>query len=220
MIHLIVPLTVLTAGPSVQEGVEFFEKKIRPVLVEHCYECHSGSARELRGGLMLDSRWGWESGGESGPPIVPGEPEASLILEALRYESFEMPPKGKLPGTVIADFEKWIEMGAPDPRPRSTHAAKTDAVDLEARKSDFRGTLIPAYSFNSALGSIPLVGLLFSPERGGGLFAATFNVIGSLDRPAFMFNPLAVLAPGFLRGLLKGIGKVGDLPDTDKTLLD
>ena len=136
MIHLIVTLSVVTAGPPVQEGVEFFEKKIRPVLVEHCYECHSGSARELRGGLMLDSRRGWQSGGESGPPIVPGEPEASLILAALRYESFEMPPKGKLPGTVIADFEKWIEMGAPDPRHRSTHAAKTeDAFDLEARRA-------------------------------------------------------------------------------------
>jgi len=124
------------AGPIDDRGAEFFEKKIRPVLVEHCYPCHSANAKKLRGGLMLDSRWGWQTGGESGPTIVAGEPEASLILKALRYESFEMPPKAKLPETVIADFFTWIEMGAVDPRKKKTRAAKEHgAFDLAERRN-------------------------------------------------------------------------------------
>src|SRR5690606_38990052 len=79
-----------------RQQVEFFETKIRPVLVEHCYECHSADAKSVRGGLLLDSREGTRAGGDSGPAVVPGEPDASLLLEALRYESFEMPPSGKL----------------------------------------------------------------------------------------------------------------------------
>ncbi len=93
-------------------------------------------------------------------------------------------------------------------------------IDLQGRKIDVRGTLIPAYTINSAMGNIPGFGLLFSPEKGGGLFAATFNVAGSLDRPRFGFNPLAVLAPGFLRGLLKGIGQPAGAPEDGAALPD
>ena len=92
------------ADATDQRKLEFFEKRIRPVLAEHCYQCHSTTAKKLRGELLLDSRWGWQKGGESGPPIVPGKPEESRIVKALRYESFEMPPKAKLPKTVIADL--------------------------------------------------------------------------------------------------------------------
>jgi hypothetical protein len=99
-----------------REELEFFETRIRPVLVEHCYECHSSGAAEIHGGLVLDYRDGLRTGGDSGPAVVPGEPAASLLLEALRHESFEMPPTGKLPDAVIADFERWIERGAADPR--------------------------------------------------------------------------------------------------------
>ncbi len=98
------------------EGVAFFEKRIRPVLIKHCYECHSAVSLEPKGGLRLDSRDFARKGGESGPAIVPGNTRESLLLEAIRHESFEMPPDKKLPGQVIADFEKWIEIGAPDPR--------------------------------------------------------------------------------------------------------
>jgi len=97
-------------------GTEFFEKKIRPVLVEHCYSCHAADAKNIRGGFVLDTRDGIRKGGESGPALTAGKPEESLLLDAIRYESFEMPPKGRLPDSVIADFEKWIRMGAPDPR--------------------------------------------------------------------------------------------------------
>ena len=108
---------LLTLGST---DVDFFEKKIHPVLVEHCYRCHSSTAKKLRGELLLDSRWGWQQGGESGAVIVPGEPEKSRLISALRYEKLEMPPKAKLPASVIADFARWIEMGAPDPRAKKT----------------------------------------------------------------------------------------------------
>ena len=102
------------AGEGSQQ-TEFFEKKIRPVLAKHCFECHSGGEK-VKGGLLLDSRPGWNAGGDSGPVIVPGNPADSLLLAALRYESLEMPPSGKLPEDVVADFAKWIEDGALDPR--------------------------------------------------------------------------------------------------------
>lgn len=104
---------------SPEEGVAFFEKAIRPVLVQHCYECHSSAAAakgKLQAGLLLDSKQGLLTGGESGPAIVPGNPAKSLLIGALKYESYEMPPVGRLPAGAIADFVKWVEMGAPDPR--------------------------------------------------------------------------------------------------------
>ncbi|MDA1014909.1 MAG: PSD1 and planctomycete cytochrome C domain-containing protein [Planctomycetota bacterium] len=101
--------------------VEFFEKKIRPVLVEHCYQCHSADAqknKKLKGGLLLDTRMGLRAGGESGLAIVLGKPGESLLLSALRGggDATQMPPNGKLSDAVIADFETWIRSGAADPR--------------------------------------------------------------------------------------------------------
>jgi hypothetical protein len=101
-------------------GAEFFEKKIRPVLAQHCNSCHSAEATKagkLKGGLELDSRAALLKGGDSGPALVPGKPAESLLLKTLQYDGdVQMPPKGKLPQAVIDDFEKWIKMGAPDPR--------------------------------------------------------------------------------------------------------
>ena len=112
-----------------QEQLAFFETKIRPVLVEHCLACHSNNDKQ-KGGLSLTGRAGLLRGGESGPAIAPGKPDASLLLEALRYESFEMPPKGKLSDRIIDDFAKWIAMGAPDPRVESAPAKKAEhAID-------------------------------------------------------------------------------------------
>src|SRR5262245_22917500 len=79
------------AKPS-SAGIAFFETKIRPVLVEKCYSCHSGESDELKAGLHLDSRQGVLTGGYSGPAIVPGNPADSLIIQAIRYEGYEMPP--------------------------------------------------------------------------------------------------------------------------------
>ncbi len=101
----------------------FFENKIRPVLVEHCQECHAPDAKKIGGRLLLDSRANLLKGGESGSPIVAGKPELSLLIQSLRWEGdLEMPPKKPLPPQVIADFEKWVAMGAPDPRTGSATA--------------------------------------------------------------------------------------------------
>ena len=96
-------------------GLELFEKKIRPLLVEHCYECHAAGAKKLGGKLLLDHRAGVLKGGETGPAIVPGKPEKSLLIAAVKYsdDASHMPPSGKLPDTAIADLEAWIKLGAP-----------------------------------------------------------------------------------------------------------
>ena len=99
-----------------QQQLTFFETKIRPVLVEHCYECHAAGAKIVQGGLRVDHRAGLLRGGDSGPAVVSKQAEQSLLLKALRYDEVEMPPKGKLPDSVIKDFEAWIAMGVPDPR--------------------------------------------------------------------------------------------------------
>ena len=112
------------------EQVQFFEQKIRPVLAEHCYECHSAQAKKLKAGLRLDSRAGWQRGGDSGEPaIVPGQPDASQLIQAVRHEDADtaMPPKKpKLPDAVIADFVTWVKMGAPDPRDGALEAKRAD----------------------------------------------------------------------------------------------
>ncbi len=113
--------------------LEFFESRIRPVLVEHCYECHSADSKGLKGGLFVDSAEGLLTGGDSGPSIEPGDSEASLLLQALRYEAMEMPPQGKLPDEVIADFARWIDAGAADPRVGGPTVAKP-SIDVD----DFR----------------------------------------------------------------------------------
>jgi cytochrome c553 len=103
------------------EDIAFFEKKIRPVLADTCYECHSAESKSVKGGLLLDSRDGIRIGGDSGPAIIQGNPNESLLLEAVRYgnKELQMPPQkhgGKLPDHVIKDLEHWVQMGAPDPR--------------------------------------------------------------------------------------------------------
>ncbi len=117
---------------ATREGVEFFEAKIRPVLVEHCYQCHSTAAKKVKGGLRLDTREGLRQGGDSGPAVVPGRPTESLLLKAVRHEgTLKMPPQGKLPEAVLADFAHWIDTGAADPR-GGADTVKPRGVDIEA----------------------------------------------------------------------------------------
>ena len=94
----------------------FFESRIRPVLVKQCYECHSQNSKKLGGKLLLDAPSEMIAGGESGPTLIPGKPDDSLIIQALRYDGLEMPPKKRLPEPVVHDFITWVKMGAPDPR--------------------------------------------------------------------------------------------------------
>jgi hypothetical protein len=98
--------------------VEFFEKNIRPVLVDNCYKCHGENPEKIKGGLILSDASGLLVGGDLGPVIVPGQPERSRLIESIRYtnEDLQMPPKGKLPDRVIAEFERWVADGATDPR--------------------------------------------------------------------------------------------------------
>ena len=133
---LLIVLCVLAQGSTAfaadPAGVAFFEAKIRPVLIKHCYECHSVETKALKGGLLVDSAVGLMTGGDSGPSVVPGKPEDSLLLQAMRFEGYEMPPAGRLSEDVLKDFERWISMGAPDPRQESfaSPTGKT-GIDLE-----------------------------------------------------------------------------------------
>ena len=103
------------------EQERFFEAKIRPVLVTHCGKCHASTAEKLRGGLRLDSREGLRLGGDSGPAIVPGQPDESLLLRAIRYrdEDLRMPPKGKLAGRGRRGFRGLDPDGRPRPADRA-----------------------------------------------------------------------------------------------------
>ncbi len=109
------------------KGLELFEKKIRPVLIAQCYECHASDGK-AKGGLVLDHREGFLKGGKSGPSFVAGRPDDSLLLEALRHDSLKMPPKTKLSKAVIEDFAYWIKIGAPDPREKDAVAKKWDST--------------------------------------------------------------------------------------------
>ncbi len=115
------------------KGIEFFEQRIRPVLAEHCFRCHSAEARQnrkLKAKLLLDTKEGMRQGGDSGPAVVAGKPKESLLLKALRHEGAEqMPPSGKLTPAVLADFETWIKLGAPDPRDGAQPASIGAAID-------------------------------------------------------------------------------------------
>ena len=107
-----------TLGATPEEGLEFFEKRIRPIFVEHCQECHSAAKGKTKGELDLASREGWVKGGESGTAVVPGKPDASLLVTAVRYwnKDLQMPPKKPLAPAQVDDLIEWVKLGAPDPR--------------------------------------------------------------------------------------------------------
>jgi hypothetical protein len=131
---LLLTTSLVSAGEQspTPAQLSFFEKNIRPVLVKECYSCHSANAKKRRGGLSLDTAAGLRKGGETGPAIVAGEPAKSLLIKAIKHqrEKLKMPPKKKLPEDVIADIEKWIAIGAPDPRDGAVKVAK-GAIDIE-----------------------------------------------------------------------------------------
>ena len=123
-----------SAAAGTPEQLAFFESKIRPILVAHCYQCHSADSKIVQGGLRLDSRAGLRAGGDSGPAISVDSADSSLLLQALRYDGLQMPPAGRLSDSVIQDFQTWVSMGAADPRLGSP-AVATAAPDPEAGRS-------------------------------------------------------------------------------------
>jgi hypothetical protein len=124
-------LSPAAEAPAPADQIAFFEKNIRPVLVRECYSCHATSARKIRGGLRLDTRDGIRKGGDTAPAVVPGDVKKSLLVKAIRHTDagLKMPPKKKLAADVIADVEKWIAMGAPDPREGKVEVVK-HAIDI------------------------------------------------------------------------------------------
>src|SRR5260221_4169306 len=116
-------------GPT-PEGIDYFEKNVRPILVDTCYKCHSAQSEKLKGGLYVDSPYGLRKGGKTGPAIVPGEPEKSLLIKAVRYvdEDMQMPPKEQLSKGQVAALETWVKMGVPDPRTDPATAATAAAA--------------------------------------------------------------------------------------------
>jgi hypothetical protein len=115
------------------DQLAFFERQIRPLLIEHCYKCHSGEAKEIGGELQLDSRAAMRRGGQSGPVVVPGQPDQSRLIQAVRYNDalLQMPPDGKLPQRAIDALVEWVRIGAPDPRdggPAPARATPAPAV--------------------------------------------------------------------------------------------
>ncbi len=137
---LVATLLAAPAAPA-QDAAEadFFEKKVRPVLVDRCHSCHSAKAEKLKGGLRLDSREGALKGGDTGPVIVPGKPETSLLVEAIGYTNVDlrMPPKGRLSEAQVADLTEWVRRGAPWPKEAAAaEAPKKPPFDLARRKAE------------------------------------------------------------------------------------
>lgn len=131
------PVTSI-ANDATADQVTFFETRIRPILATHCYECHSATSKKLLADLRVDYRDGMIRGGDSGPAIVPGDADASLLVAAVRYDAYEMPPSGKLSDDEIRDIERWIDEGAPwpsEPEPTAS-SPRSDTFDLERRRSE------------------------------------------------------------------------------------
>lgn len=136
-LSFLLPILALCRTPAVDaqltaKNVQFFENRIRPVLVQHCYECHSPDAKEIGGKLLLHTRDGILNGGEAGPALVAGKPEDSLLIQAMQYDGIEMPPENPLPQNVVDDFAEWIKRGAPDPRVSETADSKKEPRSIEA----------------------------------------------------------------------------------------
>ncbi|RLS40727.1 MAG: DUF1553 domain-containing protein [Planctomycetota bacterium] len=148
LLVLLAPSIALASGPDAAQ-LEFFESKIRPVLIEHCYKCHSAAAaqaKKLKGGLLLDTRAGLRRGGDTGPAIVPGKTSEGTLLKSLHHAGdLHMPPKGKLPDAVIRNMERWIADGAVDPR-GDTAAKSTAGIDLVQGRQfwSFQPAMTPA----------------------------------------------------------------------------
>ena len=125
LLLLVLRSVVCSAEDASPIGTEFFESKIRPTLVKHCYECHSTGRNVTESGLALDTRDALRRGGDRGPAVVVGDPDASLIVQAISHHDVDlaMPPDGdRLSSSAISDIRQWIRMGAPDPRPSGADA--------------------------------------------------------------------------------------------------
>ena len=207
LILAVVSGTAAAVSAAETDGLRFFESKVRPLLIEHCLECHSTETKQ-KGGLLLDSRAGWEKGGDNGPALVPGDPEKSLLIRAVRHADRDllMPPKHKLSAAEVAALVQWVALGAPDPRekPALTSAntkpeqAKPDGSKHwafqppsnppvpQVRAADRVRTPVDAF----VLARLEKAGLTFSAEAD----RATFIRRAALDLTGLPPTPEAVAA--------------------------
>ncbi len=194
------------------KGVEFFEREIRPILVEHCQECHSSTGKR-KGGLMLDSQPGWAAGGDSGSVIIPGNPEKSLFIEAVRYHNrdLQMPPDNRLTHRQVAALEQWVKLGAPDPRSGGSQIEAPHGLTEEEGRAfwSFRpvaASTVPHVSNPGwvrtpvdafVLASLEKKGLTPSPvaDRAALLRRVTFDLTGLPPEPAELDAFLADPSP-------------------------
>jgi hypothetical protein len=138
-VHKLLPILLLVTSVYADD-LAFFETKIRPILADSCYECHSAKAKKLKGGLRLDHRSHLLTGGDNGPAIVPGKPDESLLIIAVSYKDvdLEMPPKTRLSDAQVADLRKWVELGAlwPDEPEPLANSANRDVFDFDTRRAE------------------------------------------------------------------------------------
>ena len=195
-LSLSIALLICSTGKSDEkptpEALQFFETKIRPVLIEHCYECHSAAAlkkNNLQSELLLDSREGIRKGGESGPAVVPGDVKGSALIAAIRHETFEMPPKSKLPKNVIDDFVKWVEAGAADPREGAKPEVIRKDIDVAAGKQfwSFRplNNALPPEVKNSAWTKNEVDRFILARQEAAGVSANSIAERRTLIRRAY-----------------------------------
>ena len=182
---LAVQLSAASAAPAQntsaaeQEGLHYFETHVRPVLVEHCYKCHSKNADKLRASLLLDSKAGILKGGDSGKIIVPGKADESLLIRAIRYqvEDLEMPPKKKLPPRAIEQIVHWINLGAALPEDGTQLKAQGPAFDFDKFRREHwafkpvRKPPVPAAE-NQAVGGHPIDAFVIHRMKGSGVTPA------------------------------------------------
>ncbi len=204
------------------QGAEFFELKIRPVLAKSCYPCHSSTAKATMGGLSLETRDSVLKGGTSGPALMPGDPSKSALVKAVRYEGRKMPPSAQLPESVIADFEKWVAMGAPDPRVPVASNWKPAGVDIEKGRKywAFQAPQKPAIPavMNAKWSSQPIDRLLLARmEQQHVTPVADADRATWLRRVTFDLSGLPP-APEELDAYLKDAGKDADAKVVDRLL--
>ncbi|MGB7345647.1 MAG: PSD1 and planctomycete cytochrome C domain-containing protein [Pirellulaceae bacterium] len=132
---LLMGLMLDSGNVVADDGIAFFEQEVRPLLVQHCYECHAGN--EINGGLAVDSKAALIAGGDTGTSLVPGKPDASRIIEAIRYSNpdLQMPPSGRMTDREIETLRRWVEIGAPDPRTATTTTPTATGMGIEEGKT-------------------------------------------------------------------------------------
>ncbi len=172
---------------------EFFEQKIRPVLVEKCYSCHNSKLKAAFGGLRLDTAAGLKRGGDSGPVVVPGKPEESLLYQALRYDNprLKMPPTGRLPEGVAADFRSWILAGAVDPR--VDQAPVSAAAEAPKPPAALHWAFQPLRPYRGGVDALTSATAPIGKREW--LRRVTFDVIGLPPAPAEIRDYLADTSP-------------------------